>query len=209
MNSCVPKELSSTTPPQCVLTLRGAFGAVADAVAPVVLVGEAAAGPAQHRHAELLERGDDVVAEAARVGDRRVLADPDAFVDQAAEVLGELAVDGRVDDGAGRVGAHGDFHRCRFGARTQVPLARQGNAGKNGRELRVAWRCLAWRCEGSKLPASAARCFARPAVSCGSAAAVLRPPCGRGRMRRIRCDASCRGLRRRMRVARLSGPSAS
>ena len=43
------------------------------------------------------KRGDDIVAIAARVGNRGVLADPDAFVDAATEMLGELAVDVATD----------------------------------------------------------------------------------------------------------------
>ena len=82
----------------------GALGAVADAIHPVVLVGEAAARPAQLRHAEILEGGEHVVAVAFGVGDGRVGADPDALVDAVAEVLGELAVDVFVDDGTGRGG---------------------------------------------------------------------------------------------------------
>ena len=86
----------------------------ADAVAPVVLVGEAAAGPAHVGHLEGLERRDDVIADAARVRDRRVGADPDAFVDALAEVLGELAEEvavehrtglGRIDGDGGRAAA--------------------------------------------------------------------------------------------------------
>ena len=69
----------------------------ADAVHPVVLVGEAAAGPAEDRNLDPLQRLHHVVADAARVGDRAVLAHPDAAVDAAAQVLGELAVDVAVD----------------------------------------------------------------------------------------------------------------
>ena len=43
----------------------------ADALAPVVLVGETAARPADVWHLQRLQRGHDVVADAARVGDRR------------------------------------------------------------------------------------------------------------------------------------------
>ena len=43
----------------------------ADAVAPVVFVGEAAAGPANVRHFYCLERCHHVVADAARIGNRR------------------------------------------------------------------------------------------------------------------------------------------
>ena len=100
-NSCVPKWLFSTTPPQCVLIIVGRFSRGPMPSLPVVLVGEAAARPAEDGDVELLQRRDDVVADAARVGDRRVLADPDALVDAAAEVLGEVAVDVPVDDRPG------------------------------------------------------------------------------------------------------------
>ena len=45
----------------------------------------------------LLIRGDDVVADAARVRDGTVLSDPDAFVNATAQVLGEMAVDMPAD----------------------------------------------------------------------------------------------------------------
>ena len=45
----MPKALVSTTWPQWMLSVRGPVGAGADAVAPVVVVGEAAAGPAEVR----------------------------------------------------------------------------------------------------------------------------------------------------------------
>src|SRR5690606_41216692 len=62
--------------------LDPALVARADAVAPVVLVGETAAGPAHHRHVQLPQRGQHVVAVAAGVGDLRILAHPDAAVDE-------------------------------------------------------------------------------------------------------------------------------
>ena len=87
----------------------------ADAVAPVILVGEAPARPAQLRHGERLQRGKHVVAVAPRVGNGRIHANPDALVDTAAEMLGELAVDGLVDDRAGLGGVDGERGGRRFG----------------------------------------------------------------------------------------------
>ncbi len=74
-----------------------AAGARPGAVAPVVAVGEAAAGPADDRRLDALQRLDERRADAARVRHARVLADPDAVVDDAAEVFGEVAVDVAVD----------------------------------------------------------------------------------------------------------------
>ena len=99
-NSCVPKALVSTTWPQCMLSGVGPVGAGADAVAPVVVVGKAAAGPAEVRNVDRLEGVDDVGPHAAGVGDLRFFADPDAVVDAAAEVLGELAVEMAADRAA-------------------------------------------------------------------------------------------------------------
>src|SRR5438552_1769049 len=72
-----------------------------NAIAPVVVVGVAAAGPAHHRHMQILERADDVLAPAADVRDGRGWSDPDAAVDAAAQIFGGLAVDVLVDVRAG------------------------------------------------------------------------------------------------------------
>jgi hypothetical protein len=114
----VPTALFSGTPPQLVLTFTGRLRA-ADAVAPVVFVGEAAARPAHQRHVQVLQRADHVVAPALGVRDLRFRTDPHAFVDAGAQVLGELAVDVLVDDGAGfgRVDGHAHLRECRKGGK--------------------------------------------------------------------------------------------
>src|SRR6266851_9129473 len=71
----------------------GAFLAWADAVAPVVGVGEAAAGPTQYGSLHGAHRVDERLADAIHVRDLRLFADPDAVVDHAAEMLDEVAVD--------------------------------------------------------------------------------------------------------------------
>ena len=68
MNSCVPKELSSTTPPQCVFTLRGRSSR---GPMPSRQWYSSAKHPPGHRNTgtlELLERGDDIVAIARVFG---------------------------------------------------------------------------------------------------------------------------------------------
>ena len=92
----MPKWLFSVTPPVGV-DHRGALLVGADAVLPVVFVREATTRPAQQGDLDALEGGDDIVADAAGVGDRAILADPHAFVNAVAEVLRELAVDVAVD----------------------------------------------------------------------------------------------------------------
>src|ERR1035438_4001361 len=69
----------------------------AEALAPVVLIGEAAAGPANVRHLESPQRDNNVIADAARIRDCGVLTDPDPLVNAVAKVLGELAKDVSVD----------------------------------------------------------------------------------------------------------------
>ncbi len=66
----------------------------ADAVAPVVVVGVASAGPAEHGDREGLEGFDDVGAEAIEVGNIGLIRpDPEAVVAAASEVFGEVAVE--------------------------------------------------------------------------------------------------------------------
>ena len=85
-----------------------AFFARTDAVAPVVGVGETAARPAEIRDLDRAQGGDDVGAETADVGDGRVLADPEALVHAAAEVLGELAENVAADLRPRLVGGDGE-----------------------------------------------------------------------------------------------------
>ena len=70
-----------------------------DAVLPVILVGEAAARPAQHRNLELLQRLNDVRPHAVHVRDVGVLPDIESLIDASAQVLGEMSVNLRVDVG--------------------------------------------------------------------------------------------------------------
>src|SRR4029453_13189336 len=69
----------------------------ADALAPVVFVGEAAARPANVRHLDRLQRGDDVIADAASIRNRGIRADPYTLISAVAEMLGELAENVAVD----------------------------------------------------------------------------------------------------------------
>src|SRR5690606_6240897 len=68
-----------------------------DAVAPMIELGKTTARPTHEWHTNLAQRRNDITADPAHVGDRRVLADPDAFVDAAPEMLDEVAVDVRID----------------------------------------------------------------------------------------------------------------
>src|SRR3954447_2406079 len=61
-----------------------------DPVAPVILVGKTAARPAYVRYMQRFQGGNHIVANAPRVWDRRVTADPDSFVNAMSEMLGEL-----------------------------------------------------------------------------------------------------------------------
>ena len=76
---------------------RGPVRAWSDAIFPMVFVGETAAWPAQQGQLDSLQRLDNVVANAARVGDRALLSDPDSFVNAVAKVFGKLAIDVSAD----------------------------------------------------------------------------------------------------------------
>src|SRR6185312_5768554 len=64
---------------------RGPLISGADPVPPVILVCKAAAGPAQHRDVQFSQCGQNVIANPARVRDRRFLTDPQAFVYSSAQ----------------------------------------------------------------------------------------------------------------------------
>ena len=82
----------------------GAFVAWADAVAPVVGVGEASAGPAEDGCLDGTHGVDEGGADAVLVGDLGAFADPDAVVDDSTEVLDEVGVDLRGDGSDGLCG---------------------------------------------------------------------------------------------------------
>ena len=123
----------------------GAFRGRSDPVAPVILVGEATARPSDDHRPELLHVLDELESDAVDVGHLRTPADPDTVVDDAADVLGELAVDRRPDRGDRLVQQHGDRGLCR-GRAPRLVRTRSGNRGP-GAPLRPR-RCAARPCGG-------------------------------------------------------------
>jgi hypothetical protein len=77
----------------------------ADAVAPMISVGKAAARPAKIGRPNPLHVVDELFADAVHVRDRRVTPHPDAIVDDAAKVLDEVPINLR----AGHDGLHHAF----------------------------------------------------------------------------------------------------
>src|SRR5699024_354111 len=110
----------------------GPLLARADAVAPVVVVGEAAAGPAQVRDLQRTQRLDHVIADATRVRDLGVLAHVEAAVDAAAQVLGEMAVDVPADRVAGAGEVDGDAGRAAADRRRSGPGGGGGSVARGG-----------------------------------------------------------------------------
>ena len=62
---------------------------------PVVVVGEASSGPAQHWNLESLQGVEDILAVAVDIGHVGILAHPQPAVDATAEMFRELSVDFR------------------------------------------------------------------------------------------------------------------
>src|SRR5205823_3251499 len=146
----------------------GALGAWPNAIAPVVFVGEAAARPAQHGHVDPAERLHHVVADAARVGNRRLLPDPDALVDTATQVLGKVPVHILVDPLGALIGIDDDAsHRCipsslggraRARSRAAHDYPRDGSAivSRALRESSARWPSLANTCSRCRIRAGPA-----------------------------------------------------
>ena len=73
-----------------------------DSIAPVVFVCEASPWPANIWYADGLQRFNDIVANAACIGNCRVGPDPHSFVNSVPKMLRELAENIAVDLRAGR-----------------------------------------------------------------------------------------------------------
>ena len=69
----------------------------ADSFTPVVLIGKAAARPANVGHLQRTQGGNNVLADSASVRNRGIRANPDALVKAMPEILRELAEDVAVD----------------------------------------------------------------------------------------------------------------
>jgi hypothetical protein len=98
MNSSVPKLFVSTTPPHAELRVAGRW---TDPFAPMVLVSKATARPANIGHLQRPERGNNVIANAARIWNRGIGPDPDAFVESVTQVLSKLSEEVAIDLRAG------------------------------------------------------------------------------------------------------------
>jgi hypothetical protein len=66
----------------------------------VIFIREAAARPAYDGDVQLAQRGDDVIAQAAGIRDRRALSHPDPCFDAMPQVFRKLSVDVPVDQRA-------------------------------------------------------------------------------------------------------------
>src|SRR5512146_1421428 len=75
----------------------GALVVRAYTILPMIIVGKATARPTNDGWFHPAQGLDDISAKTSHVGDGRILADPDAVINAAAEVLGEMTVDIRVD----------------------------------------------------------------------------------------------------------------
>jgi hypothetical protein len=61
-----------------------------DTIAPVIVIREAPAGPAQDRDSQRLQRLDNIVTDTIRIGNRAMRTYPDAIIDQFAQMFGEV-----------------------------------------------------------------------------------------------------------------------
>ena len=79
----------------------GPLVAGADAIAPVILIGKATAGPTDHTGLHLAQGFDHFFAKAMDVWNRGLLiTDPDTVINIAADMLDEMAVNFGGDDGS-------------------------------------------------------------------------------------------------------------
>ena len=125
----MPKWLFSVTPPQWVLTM---VGRCSRGPMPSFQWYSSAKHPPGQRSIGILiclRACDDVVADAPRVGDGAVLADPEAAVDAAAQVLGEVPVDVAVDGVLALVGLDRELRRLALRRHQRGGKDRQPRSG--------------------------------------------------------------------------------
>ena len=84
----------------CRIHRGGALVPRADPLAPVILVRETAAGPADVGNLEISEGDNDVFSDPPRIWDLRIRPNPDAFVKPVSKILGELAKEVTIDPGS-------------------------------------------------------------------------------------------------------------
>ncbi len=75
----------------------------------MITVGEAAAGPAQIRGADALHVIDELLADPVHIWNFGITPDPDAVIDNTAEMLDEMPIDLWVDHRAGLIRCNFDF----------------------------------------------------------------------------------------------------
>ena len=63
----------------------------------MILVSKTAAGPPQHRQAHILQRVDHIAAHTVHIGNGRILAYIEAFINASAQVLAEITIDIFID----------------------------------------------------------------------------------------------------------------
>jgi hypothetical protein len=78
----------------------------------MILIRKTAARPADDGNLNFFQRGDDVIADPARVWNGTVLADPDAIVNATAEMLGKLPVNVPADGVRALVGMDDERALC-------------------------------------------------------------------------------------------------
>ncbi len=103
----------------------------ADAVAPMIIVGEAAAWPAQNVDAQFFQIIDSGFSIAVDVRDGRVFSYPQASVDAGAEVFGKVSMKLGTDDANRIFGMDRDAFGFRVGG-DEAPRNERGE-GDSGR----------------------------------------------------------------------------
>ncbi|MNW68211.1 hypothetical protein D3C74_469270 [compost metagenome] len=63
----------------------------------MVLIGKTAARPAEYRNLDFLKRFHNIIADTLCIGNRRILANPDAFINTASQMFCEMPVDVAVN----------------------------------------------------------------------------------------------------------------
>ena len=85
-----------------------------DPIPPMVFIRKTSPRPAKHRNIKVFQRRDHVIANSTRIGDRRILPNPNPLINAAAKMLRKLAVNIAVDCWPRLVRVNGEMSRDRL-----------------------------------------------------------------------------------------------
>jgi hypothetical protein len=92
-------------------------------ILPVVVIRKAPARPPQIRNLNLTEGGNDIVADAAGIGDGRIFANPEAVINAASQMFRKVPIDMAINASFTGIGMNNQLiHNYFYFVNLDVPI---------------------------------------------------------------------------------------